>query len=533
MVRRISFGVLVVLAAACAKVVVIPVPQGSGLNDEGVFYALPKTVARVHTKIDRDAKQSARFARFAAIFAPGSTPPCGTIKKCRPNDKGVMPSSTKYALQQGASFVPFGEPDPAQVFLVKFKGGGAIDQSLSMTWNEMGLMSAATASVTNRTTDIVMSGLKMAASLGVKVASGGGAPGATVKTLTQCEGRNRGHANDAWVIEILRKENFADTSNYLIANYCDLPVTDSDPQEDENSRDDFERDKDEEALKLAMAAFRVRVEPLADRRFDVLTGANLLEPVPYLAKLDELIDNELQALFIGSESKKTWELAFDVRALDPAKPVTLMRIDETQGVCVEASLLAPDAKPAPKGFDVDCAKVKGDPVQFSIAFHPDASAQLFHTVKTSTRAPSGDRSFRYVLPAQMRAAVTLKQTPYGSGVFSVAQHGHVVSLPATRNSKSLQYDLAMIEATGGLKTFKLGTTGGLDTATVDALSGVGGTLLDARNARRKAADEEAAKAEAAADELTILTRESNLLKLKDQICELQKKYGLTCTIKPE
>ena len=82
--------------------------------------------------------------------------------------------------------------------------------------------------------------------------------------------------------------------------------------------------------------------------------------------------------------------------------------------------------------------------------------------------------------------------------------------------------MAFIEATGGLKTFKLGTAGGLDASTIDALAGVGGTLLDARNAARKQNDE-----------LTVLTREFQLLKLRDDICTIQKKYGLPCTVQPE
>jgi hypothetical protein len=57
-------------------------------------------------------------------------------------------------------------------------------------------------------------------------------------------------------------------------------------------------------------------------------------------------------------------------------------------------------------------------------------------------------------------------------------------------------------------------------------------VIDARN-KQRAEDEKAAKAEeAAADELTLITRQHNLLKLKHEICEIQKKYGLACTVEP-
>src|SRR5258705_8464429 len=113
--------VTVGITACGAKLVVVPVPseaQGaaqagtlapavSKLQGEGVFYALPRTVARVVVKADKVVTQSAPYARFAPIFAPGAEPPCGTIVKCAAvKGKG---ETTKYELQQGATFTPFGE----------------------------------------------------------------------------------------------------------------------------------------------------------------------------------------------------------------------------------------------------------------------------------------------------------------------------------------------------------------------------------------------------------------------------------------
>ena len=74
----------------------------------------------------------------------------------------------------------------------------------------------------------------------------------------------------------------------------------------------------------------------------------------------------------------------------------------------------------------------------------------------------------------------------------------------------------------GAAGLKLGTTGGLDAATIDAVAAAGGTVLDARN-----------KARAAEDELTQLTREAALLKAKDDICTILKKYDLPCTDPPQ
>lgn len=516
----------VLSSSACSKVVVVPVPQTATLQGEGVFYALPKTVARVLVKADKESSTSARYARFAPIFAPGTKPPCGTIKSCAAL-KGGPGKSAKYSLQQGTVFTSFGEPDPKQVFMVKFTGGGAFDQSLSMAWNEAGLLSTASASVTNRTIDIVTSGAKLVTGLVAKGLAGS-VNASRAQTPDKCA-VDGDAAIDKPIIAILLEVDPEPKSNDLVANYCDLPLHDRVQGTDENSRDDFTAE-DTEALWPAVRAYKLRVWPLINQRSTLLTSTslNVLEPDKYLDKLDPLINDQLKALFIGSKSTATWELPFEVRTLAVGTPVDILGVNEANGVCPVAAL-ASDAKPMPDDFqtaNVTCTEM----AVLSLAYHPAQTDQLFSRVQEGTAAETGDRSFRYVLPAQVKAQLTFKKDNYGTGVFSVAQLGHVVSLPAKRHSKTIAYDLAMIEATGGLKSFKLGTTGGLDAATIDAFAAAGGTALDARNAELKEARDKREKAEAAADEVAILTRQQTILKLKDEICELQKKYGLACTV---
>ncbi len=546
---KLCVVLLSLAAAGCAKVVVIPVANAEG--EEGVFYALPKTVARVLVKVDREVKHPAAFSRFAPIFAPDAQMLCDGITGCLPDKHGVVAEVVKYSVQQGATITPFGEPDPTKVFLVKFAGSRAVDQALSMTWNEAGLLSAASATVTNRTTDIAMSTATLVAGLGTKAAFGAD-EARTFGAKALCPD---GQANDKWVIPTLRRVPLPPPppqpraepeawTQILVENYCDLPPTDRDTSKPEVSRDDYSESRDKAHLARAVEIYGTRVVPMLIRRTEILTagGGNMLNPVALIDKLDVLIDDRLKSLFIGSTAKKTWEGPFEVRDLLPGKPVILLGLHASQGVCPARPLLAADAKPLPSGFSELTAGACLEQVALSTDYHPVMTSQLFHTVSASIGPPpSGDRSFRYMLPAQVKGLVvgTLKDEKaktvtreYGAGVFSVAQLGRMVSLPARRNSKMLTYDLAMIEATGGLKTFKLGTTGALDAGTIDAISGVGGTIFDARNAERKEREAERKDAEKAADELTILTRQSTLLKLKDEICELQKKYGLACTIQP-
>lgn len=543
-------AMLTVGIAACgAKVVVVPVPPETEttpgtnaavpkLQGEGVFYALPRTYARVVVKADKVVTHSAPYARFAPIFAPGAEPPCGTIVKCAA--VAGKKATTKYELQQGATFTPFGEPDPSKVFMVKFTGGKTIDQTLSMAWNEAGLLSTASASVTNRTTDIVMSGLKLATGLATKAAAG--SADAVIRDTELCNG-NGSSRNDVWVIPILSppppSTDPAATPkhgemNALVANYCELPVKARPGREEEDSRNDYEPTRDKEDLAQARRSYLVRVAPLVEQRTTLLTSSTiqLLDPLKYVEKLETLIEQQVKELFVGSKSTKTWEIPFEVRTLHPDKPQTILGISQELGVCPTTALLAPDAKPAPEGFEPPASEKCDKTVAVSVAYHPNEKKQLFSRIQANVDTPTDDssRSFRYMLPAQVKATVAIGQKVYGTGVFAVAQLGHMVSLPAKRHAKTISYDLAMIEATGGLKTFKLGTTGALDAGTIDALSAAGGTVLDARNARRKEEEAEQKDAATKADELTILTRQHSLLKLKDEICELQKKYGLACTV---
>ena len=510
------------------------------LKGEGVFYALPRTVARVTVKADKEVTVSARFARFAPIFAPGIKPPCGTIVECAKPE--ARDRKTAYSLQQGATFSTFGEPDPSRVYMVRFTGGGAFDQSLSMAWNEAGLLSTVSASVTNRTTDIVMSGLKLATGL-TGTAMAGSSQAVQQPTVDTCpafgsQTQTPKRDNDKWIIGILLLIDPKPEKNPLVANYCDLPPADR-TDKDENSRDDFDLERDQVELSAAVRAYGLRAWPLIDRRSTMLTvgGLNVLEPVKLIDKLDTLIDEELKVLFGGTKTTDTWDLPFDVRKLAVDKLVDIIGLDVKNGVCPESALLAPDAKPMPDGFQgpkVTCT----EKARLSLDFHPQRSDQLFARIEAGVESPDdpgakpekAERSFRYILPAQVKAQLTFNDANYGTAVFSVAQFGKVVSLPAKRHSKTITYDLAMVEATGGLKSFKLGTTGGLDAATIDALAGVGGSIFDIRSAERKEAQDKRDKTAAAADEVALLTRQQTILKLKDEICELQKKNGLACTV---
>jgi hypothetical protein len=528
------------LISSCAKMVVVKVPADKDdkkkVVAEGVFYALPLTVVHLNLKVDRSAYKVAPYQDYAAIFWPDGDVVCDFGKCAEKN--------ARYSLQKGATFSTFGEPDPKNVYMVKFVGRGAVDQSMTLAWTDTGLISTATGTVTNRTSDVIVSGLKLAAGIGAKAGFGASAvtKAAADKVKLTCPAPSD---NDDWILTKLSKTT-ADpgqsvlstaASSILIGNYCSI-------KKEDRAKAPYNFSSAHDALlNDAITAYILHMSPLVEARTKLLGGGSpSYGPMDLVNKIETLLDQQAKALYLGTKSTKTWEAGLDVRDAETGA-YTILHLDPAAGVCLGThATIAPDSKPLPDGFgenlDKDACE-KAPAISLKIESYP--AKQLVDAVETYTSEPSGDRSFRYRIPRQVKAELTsvetgddkkTKTTSYGVAVFSMAQAGEVRSLPASRHSKGLTYTLGMVEATGGLKNFALSTTGSVDAGTIDSLSSVAGTLLDARNASN-AADKTAALADKASkDELTVLTRQDQLLKLKDDICTLQKKYGIDCAVQP-
>lgn len=504
--RWLGLVSLVGWITGCGTIVVESVPQGTTTPADGVIYALPTTVVRIQLKVDRIEKSGAPYARFAAIFAPDGKPVCPD-QECPESEK------VAFSIESHSTLSTYGEPDSSEVFLVKFTGQGAIDQSLSMTWNEAGLLSAASSTVTNRSIDIATSGIKALTSLGVKFAGGAaaavGAARATCPVTTP---------TDSWVLPILQRAPDPHIAGLLVDNFCQIkPATRAAWIDDAANR---------QLLTAALGTYLRFVQPLANARANILDGSsNSVDQANLLSRLDTELDAALTKYFIGKSSTQAWAGTLDTREIlgNSLLPLTLplLKLDGHKGICLQKAALPPDAPPIPKGFlltSADCNNAS-DVVNLEVDYYPGRSKQLFTKMADVT---TGKRSFRYRIPAQVAAVVSDGHGgSSGAAVLSIAQLGTVISLPAARHSKSLTYELGFIEATGALKSFKLGTTGGLDSSTIDALSGAAGTVADARNAERKSQQD-----------LAVLTQQDQLLKLRDDICTIQKKYGITCTVAP-
>jgi hypothetical protein len=514
--RAFSFVAAALLLAGCAKIAVVKVTAPAANPSPGVFYALPRTVVRVGVKVDRTVYAAAPYMKFASIFAPGSSPVC--------EHQDCLEEKTKaYALQKAVTFSTYGEPDPKNVYMVQFAGRGALDQTMAFTWSDTGLISTASASVTNRTGDLVVSGLKLATGIAAKSAFGGGVSMDQARPLA-CP--NQPSDNDNWILNILASGADADAKMVVTGNYCEIP---RENREKPTYRESVENKK---LLAGAYNAYIRHIAPLTKARDFLLSGnSQTLEPTALITKIETLLDLQYKALYAGSKETKTWEGSIDLRNLQIGSS-TLLRIDSKRGICFGSDVMtSADSKLQPDLFTIlksdDPACEAASPVFIQASLFPEM--QLYSYVAdagdvSADDAKAKELGFRYRIPAQVKAQVVDSQSVlYGAGVFSVAQLGRVAALPARRHSKSLSYDLAMVEATGGLKSFKLSSTGSLDAGTADALSGISGTLLDARNASNTAD-------KAARDEVNALTRQDTILKLKADICVQQKALGMECTV---
>jgi hypothetical protein len=524
--------------AGCSKIVVHKlVPSGtppSISTADGVIYALPKTIVRVNLKVDKNSIKPAPFARYAGIFAPGISAVCKP-KECKGVDD---PGKDTFSVEDGASFTTYGEPDVNHVYLVKYSGSGAVDQNLALTWNESGLLSTASSTVTNRTTDVVVSGITSALSIAAKVVAAGGGAGAelkgSAKTAVGCKelipSATTLSPKDKDFLDAIRSSSInVLLQPTMMRSYCTIPAKD---------RGDLTFDQP--YFNAAVEAYNDQIVPLIVSLGTLFGGnSSSLSPTDLINKVTLEMNTRLIALYVGTKGTATWAATLDVRNVpesidsEASKDLEIMKID-TDGVCISATRIAPDGAPLTSDFGaIKSSCDSGKPLTMHLAYLPEKSQQLATLVKEDDPETGDDASFRYRIPAQVSANLIYDDNSIAGGKFFVAQLGRVVALPATRHSKALTYNIGLIEATGGLKSFTLGTTGGLDSTTVSALGTAVTGIQDAKKTAADNAQAAADKAATAADPLTDLTRQDTILKLQDEICTIQQKYNLPCTVQPQ
>ena len=287
--------------------------------------------------------------------------------------------------------------------MVRFVGKGHIDQSVSMTWTETGLLSAASSTVTNRTSDIVLGVLKTVTGLGIKAALGTPAdavPSATPLPPPKDCGEDS-IAQDKWVVPLLLTAAGLGSGPALVENYCAIKKDDRKKYPDgDDIAIDFTNDNGQrvqktfaDLLKSAVKTYNAQVERLINTRNNIFTGSTtIFQSADLLPHLEAEITKRLTSNFVGSKKPVTWEGSVDVRKFatlsvtdldneDTGALLDVLHIDEDKGFCLKKDFatLAPDSKPIPAKFTVlkDAACDNAPAVQLRVEFYPKSDAQLF------------------------------------------------------------------------------------------------------------------------------------------------------------
>ncbi|HZE70011.1 MAG TPA: DUF4831 family protein [Pyrinomonadaceae bacterium] len=154
----------VFLLTACpqGKTVVVKMPsKTSNGRMDGVFYALPLTIVSANVPLKRTDSKPAQFQVFArCFFSPDIA------------DERIILPSTSFSVETPL-FSSHGEPDPAEIYMVKFDSGLFESKSLFLSLNESGQLTKAEAAAENTTADFVTGVIKTAVTVGAAGATSG------------------------------------------------------------------------------------------------------------------------------------------------------------------------------------------------------------------------------------------------------------------------------------------------------------------------------------------------------------------------
>lgn len=474
------------MVTGCAKIKVEPVPAtptGAPQQMDGFFYALPRTVVKVTLPVERTARTAAPFRVYLPLFFP---------RKFEA-EEFVAKSEVKFAVKKPA-FATAGEPDPGKVFFVKITGAAPVDRTAFVEHNEQGSVTGVEAQADNLTTDILLGTLSAATGIATRTAFGQG---------RELEADCKSPQGDD-IVRCKIKSSLLDdeVKQVLMERFDLLPAEKRKPLTEAATIGN-------PSLDQALKAFK-SIADLEGARLEYLKGGKQATLEVHLRELEKSIDTEISYYFTGSESKETWTGNFEVRAASVGDTPDLLRIDSAAGICVLGDLRGQDA-PKSKFVQKDCTAAAGDLAE--LRFTIDPADQIFTRVSANF-TQTGDRSFRYAIPAMTKIQLYTGAKVTGETWQQMAQFGGLASLPASSGVRSLNYSLKFFEATGALKSFKLASKSAIQRSIIDAGSTSANALIDAK-----------AKSE---DELAKLEREAKILDAKKKIQGLCKDLNLAC-----
>jgi Domain of unknown function (DUF4831) len=459
-VAVIAAIVSISICTGCAsKIIVQRVPPVQSpptpTSVNGVLYALPRTVVQVHVPLIKTEREQ---GRFCGCLDNTTGIPLDFLKEAGKACKALPQEYTVKAASLGTR----GVADPNQVFVYRVQGGPLEDRTAAFTISDDLILTDGQAESTNNTVELV-----------TKII--GAASGIASKTF-----------------------------------FADAP---------QNIHDTCAADASAAWQEIVGLTLRrnALVDGLATSNLD---GAALSAA---LQDYDTRIAARKQSGFLGSKTESVaWDSSFEVDVPDTASSgasydlFQFVATGDAAGVC--------GSTPSPV--------VNLTPLADATASCPPearrVSVQLFNVNKLVLDAfngpePQGDNGFRYRVPAPATWMVQLTvpgktATQLARSDLPIAQLGKTVALPASSKGRRTSYTVGLNPATGGLRSFKLGSDALIQKSAVDDISGAANSLIDARTKQIKDQKD-------AADQLTQLTRQRQILEEQVKIKDAQTKLN--------
>ncbi len=525
-------AVIVGLTGCTSKLVVRPVGgTNPPVSDDGVFYALPKTVLLVQIPVVRTQLVLGEFSELVPVFFPFEDPPIPEIS---------------YSLDE-PTLSSFGVPDSENVFLAIVKGGRFEDKKLALNFGEDGTLEKIDAESNNRTLEFVGQVIRSAAAIGGKVIGASG-----MFSVKSVEPSLTGETPPAMSADCQEVENLlkagATTPSDSFPGTAAAACNEIAGGAIQAAMRDFIRKETDVTKRAGRARTFLRARAAADRLIElrkdrdrVLAGSGGSNSGDPLKTALETLDAEIEQImgqFFGRQVKKTyWRAAFQ---LTPTKAftrdVTAIRLElftfsPNGGVCQAAAEDTPvvgrlEQLPPPARTATCTNAVK---VEVIIR----RSEQQYADVVAAGVAnpPAGERGLFYRVPGkahvilQTTKAADNSTTALAQYSPAVGQFGPVVSLPATSGGRKTHYLAELHSATGAMRSFTLGSDAAIDKTIVSDIEAGATSLLDAREKRADAEQKRRDEAAAASDELTKLKREADILETQLRIKAAQDKLA--------
>lgn len=156
--------IIAVLCSGCFKsknvVSKIPPADGKLLKLDGVPYALPRTVVQVKITVKRTDKAPGQFGSYA---------PCFFSKDAA---AGRIMNETKSFSIEPPTFTSRGEPDPAEHYIAKIKGGYFENKTMLLEFNQDGVITKGEATSENTAIDVAIKAARATVSAAASIAKG-------------------------------------------------------------------------------------------------------------------------------------------------------------------------------------------------------------------------------------------------------------------------------------------------------------------------------------------------------------------------